>query len=243
MFQIDINSDVGEGIGNEAFLMPYLSSCNIACGAHAGDPETIEKVIRLAIEHRVKIGAHPSYPDRVNFGREVLPMDFEDLKRSLKEQIWVVSAFAKAQNTTLHHIKPHGALYNKAASDKVIANLIIEIIEEIDENLCLYVPYQSMIASLAEGRVQTMIEGFADRNYNEDYSLVNRSEPYALLTDPEAVWNHVHPMIVENNMIAVTGKRLPFQMDTLCVHGDTSSALAIVEQLRLQCAKHQISIV
>ncbi|MFT5752443.1 MAG: UPF0271 protein [Flavobacteriales bacterium] len=243
MFQIDINSDVGEGVGIEALLMPYLSSCNIACGGHAGDLETIEKVIALAMKHHVKIGAHPSYPDRANFGRKVLTIDASDLKLSLKEQILRVSAFAKAQQTSLHHVKPHGALYNKAAADAVTAKAIIETIEEIDDRLCLFVPYNSVIADLAKGRLRTMVEGFADRNYNEDYSLVSRSEKDALLTDPEKVWKHILPMITEHKLRTITGKEVSFQIDTLCVHGDTISAIEIVQHVHSQCVRHEISMV
>lgn len=250
MFQIDINSDVGEGVGNEAVLMPYLSSCNIACGGHAGDLETIDKVIALAMKHHVKIGAHPSYPDRANFGRKVLPMDASELKKSLKEQILRVSAFlptgqagAKEQQTSLHHVKPHGALYNKAAVDAVTANIIIETIEEIDDRLCLFVPYNSVIADLAKGRLRTMVEGFADRNYNEDYSLVSRSKKDALLTEPEKVWEHILPMITEHTLRTITGKEVSFQIETLCVHGDTTSAIEIVKYVHSQCVRHQISMV
>lgn len=243
MYQIDLNSDVGEGVGNEDIIMPYLSSCNIACGAHAGGTEIIQKVIQLAVRHHVKIGAHPSYPDRANFGRRVVPMDPIALKNSIRDQILVVSAFAKAQQTKLHHIKPHGALYNKAAADEKLAKLIIETVEEIDDTLCLFVPFNSVIASLAKDRLQIMVEGFADRNYNDDYSLVSRSDPKALLTNPEAVWQHIFPMITEDALTTVTGKIASFKIDTLCVHGDTESAIEIVKQLHLQCATHQISIV
>lgn len=250
MFKIDINSDVGEGVGNEASLMPYLSSCNIACGAHAGDTETIKKVVDLAIEYEVKIGAHPSYPDRANFGRTEMRMEAADLKKSIKDQILQVSALMpirqegiKAQLTKLHHIKPHGALYNKAAKDEAIANLIIETIEEFDDQLCLLVPYNSVIADLAKGRLAIMVEGFADRNYNEDYSLVSRSQIDAVLTDPLAVWKHIVPMITENKLSTIKGVIKPFYIDTLCVHGDTTAALEIIKHIHLQCEQHQISIV
>ena len=243
MIQIDINSDVGEGVGNEALLMRYLSSCNIACGGHAGDSETIEKVIGLAVKYHVKIGAHPSYPDRANFGRKVLEIDASELKRSLKDQILRVSAFAKLQQTNLHHIKPHGALYNKAAADAITAKLIIETIEEIDDSLSLYVPYNSVISALAKGRLQTVVEGFADRNYNDDYSLVSRSKKEALLTDPEAIWNHILPMITQGKLRTITGKELPFEVDTLCVHGDTAKAIEIVKHIYHECKRTEISIV
>ena len=250
MFQIDINSDVGEGIGNEAILMPFLSACNIACGAHAGDIETIKMVVDLAIKYKVKIGAHPSYPDRANFGRKEMKMTAANLKKSIKDQIKLVSdslaagqAGVKGQHTSLHHIKPHGALYNKAAKDETIANLIIDTIEEFDDQLCLFVPYNSVIAELAKGRLPLMVEGFADRNYNEDYSLVARSQIDALITHPDAVWKHIFSMITENKLHTLNGVIKPFQIDTLCVHGDTISAIEIIKHLHLKCQQHQISIV
>tara|TARA_R110002051_G_scaffold8316_1_gene35024 strand:+ start:13541 stop:14290 length:750 start_codon:yes stop_codon:yes gene_type:complete len=249
MFQIDLNSDVGEGIGNEAVLMPYLSSCNIACGAHAGDAKTIKKVIDLAIQHGVKIGAHPSYPDRANFGRKEMKMTAANLKKSIRDQITLVANSIPSGQTgmkgqaALHHIKPHGALYNKAAKDEVIATIIIETIEEFNDQLCLFVPYNSVIADLAKGRLPIMVEGFADRNYNEDYSLVARSQIDAVLKDPEAVWKHIFSMITENKLHTIKGVIKPFHIDTLCVHGDTATAIGIIKHLHLKCKQHQISIV
>tara|TARA_R110001632_G_scaffold28463_1_gene75869 strand:- start:799 stop:1551 length:753 start_codon:yes stop_codon:yes gene_type:complete len=250
MLKIDINSDVGEGIGNEASLMPYLSSCNIACGAHAGDVETIKKVVDLAIKYKVKIGAHPSYPDRANFGRREMKMTAANLKKSIRSQIKLVSdclltgqAGLKGQQSALHHIKPHGALYNKAAKDEAIANIIIETIEEFDDQLCLFVPYNSVIADLAKDRLATMVEGFADRNYNEDYSLVSRSQIDAVLTDPDAVWKHIFSMITKNKLHTIKGVIKPFQIDTLCVHGDTTTAIEIIKHLHQRCEQNQISIV
>jgi len=137
---IDINADVGEGIGNEAELMPYLSSCNIACGGHAGSPEIIKTVIQLAKKHDVKIGAHPSFPDPQNFGRKEMALPTNELVTSLKSQIKEVLTIAKSLNVYLHHVKPHGALYNLVAKNTAIAKLLVAVIKSFKEPLCLYVP-------------------------------------------------------------------------------------------------------
>lgn len=227
---IDINSDVGEGIGNETQLMPYLSSCNIACGGHAGNKETMEAVVRLAMEHNVKIGAHPSYPDRANFGRKEMDISHLALKESFKEQVDRVSAFAKAHNSPLHHIKPHGALYNKAARNEETARLIVQITLEIDDNLILYVPYKSVIEEIAQGKLRTKIEGFADRAYNADYSLVSRNMKGAVLEKASQVIAHCSQLI-DGKLTTTDGQLLPFKMDTLCVHGDNAHALDILKKL------------
>lgn len=231
MMQIDLNSDVGEGIGNEAQLMPYLSSCNIACGGHAGDQKTILEVLAFAKEANVKVGAHPSYPDRTNFGREVMPISLFALKKSLKSQINLLIDLANQRGQKVHHIKPHGALYNQAAKDKKIAQLIIDAVLEIDDQIKLYVPYNSVIASLASSKLQLEVEGFADRNYNNDYSLVSRKLPDALLISKNAVISHVLPMIKEQTLTTIDKKCIPFTIDTLCVHGDTENAFNILKAL------------
>ncbi len=242
MYTIDINSDVGEGIGNEAALLPFLSSCNIACGGHAGDDTTLQEVIRLASIHKVKIGAHPSYPDRSNFGRKTLNISKKELTQSVSDQIWKVKTFAERQHQKIHHIKPHGALYNQAAVNEEIAKLIIDVICDIDDTLLLYVPYKSVIENIAQSKIRTCTEGFADRNYKDDYTLVQRSEPKALIKDPDKVIQHVLPMVKEQMVHTVTGKKIPFTIDTLCVHGDTSTAFEILDTLHTEFKKHQIKV-
>ena len=242
MYHIDINSDVGEGVGNEAQLLPLLSSCNIACGAHAGDADTIQYTIQLAIKNNVKIGAHPGYPDKENFGRLVLDMTTTDLRNSLKEQIQTVKNFAERQHQKLHHVKVHGALYNLAAVDVTIAKLVIDIVQEIDDQLVLYVPYQSVIQRAAEGVLQTKVEGFADRRYHNDYTLVSRSKPDAVIHNAKEVLAHIIPMIKDQQLITSTNEKLPFQIDTLCVHGDTPSAFQILTEIHQGLKSHQIQI-
>ena len=148
-FTIDINADVGEGIGNEIELMPYLSSCNIACGGHAGDYNSMQLIVKLAKQHQVKIGAHPSFPDVNNFGRKIIDMPSEDLFRSIKAQIENLLKVLKEYDLPLHHIKPHGALYNLVAKDEKTAKIILEVIKSIALPIALYAPYKSVIAELA----------------------------------------------------------------------------------------------
>lgn len=243
MNTIDLNSDVGEGVGNEQELLPLLTSCNIACGGHAGDVVTMQSVVSLSIQHNVKIGAHPGYEDKINFGRMPLALSRKQLKHSITTQIRALKTIAKAQGASLHHVKPHGALYNKAAVDKETALVIIEAIKELDDSLILYAPYKSVILELAHGVLPVWVEGFADRNYNTDYTLVNRSQENALITDPVHVLKHIETMIVRKELCSVSGDQIPIQLDTLCVHGDTSQALDILQYLRKDAGHHQIRFI
>lgn len=242
MIRIDINCDVGEGVDNEAQLMPFISSCNIACGGHAGDAETIAKVMEYAIQNKVKIGAHPSYPDRKNFGRKEMEMQGSTLSRKLTQQITLVKTIAEAKGKKLQHVKPHGALYNKAAVDEATAQIIINAIAMVDDSLVLYAPYNSVLQELARGVLSIKIEGFADRNYNSDYTLVSRSQEQALITRPEAVMKHIYAMVAQGKLHSITGDILPIKIDTLCVHGDTPFALEIVKHIYEQAASYQISV-
>lgn len=243
MISIDINSDVGEGIGNEALLMPLISSCNIACGGHAGDEKTMREVLAFAKACNVKIGAHPSYPDKENFGRSIMKISDNALKKSLVEQISKLKLLAEENGQHLHHVKPHGALYNQAAIDSRVATLIIEAIRSVDENLAIYVPYNSVIAILAKPHLTTIVEGFADRSYHQDYTLVSRTHAEGVLNNAQAVIAHVLPMIMKDNLISLEGHILPFKVDTICVHGDTENAIDIVRALCSQLHSEGIQIV
>lgn len=240
---IDINADVGEGINNESSIMPYLSSCNIACGGHAGDISTMTEVVRIAKNHKVKIGAHPSFPDKANFGRQVKDISAADLYSSLKQQIRDLQTVLYNENTQLHHVKPHGALYNLAAKDEKTANVLIEVIKSISLPIKLYAPYKSVLANRAiEENIRVTFEGFADRNYNSDLTLVARNNDAAILTDKHQILAHLLEMIKHENVITLDGENVPIKASTFCVHGDTKNAFEILKFLNEKLPKHNIKI-
>lgn len=230
---IDINADIGEGIGNEADLMPLLSSCNVACGGHAGNLETMNWCVELAKQHRVKIGAHPSFPDKENFGRQVIDMSCSALYQTVKNQVKALMSVVREQHAALHHVKPHGALYNLAATDKKTAEVIVEVMKSIHLPLKLYVPYGSVISELAiKENIPITYEVFADRNYNEDLSLVSRVKENALIKDVDVMTSHIQNMILHKKVKAINGVEVPLKAETICVHGDNPEALKLVEKLR-----------
>lgn len=240
---VDINADVGEGLGNEALMMPYLSSCNIACGGHAGDAKTMTEVVRLAKKHKVKIGAHPSFPDPLNFGRAVMDISAADLYSSLKSQIRILQQILHNENAQLHHIKPHGALYNLVAKDEKTARIIIEVVKSIAMPIQLYMPYNSVISKLAEQeKISVTFEAFADRNYEENLSLVSRKKANAILRENSKILNHVLGMIHREKVTAINGVEVPIKASTFCVHGDTKNAVEILEFLSKELPKYNVKI-
>ncbi|GAB4162220.1 MAG: 5-oxoprolinase subunit PxpA [Winogradskyella sp.] len=240
---IDINADVGEGLDNEAELMPYLSSCNIACGGHAGDKETMTSVVRLAKAYKVKIGAHPSFPDKANFGRELIDMPAAALYSSLKSQIRSLQQVLYSENVQLHHVKPHGALYNLVAKDEKTAKVIVEVIKSVAMPIKLYVPYNSVIAHLAEKeKIEITFEAFADRNYNKDLSLVSRKKEGAIIHENSKVLSHILSMIQQEKVSTIDGVEVPIKASTFCVHGDTKNALEILSFLTKELPKYNIKI-
>ncbi len=240
---IDINCDVGEGIGNESDLLPLISSCNIACGGHAGDIATMTKVVAIAEEYRVKVGAHPSYPDRENFGRLSMKMSSDDLITSIQQQLERLTSVLHKNDIKLHHIKPHGALYNDIAKNGVLAKTFLDAIRQYKEKVFLYVPYGSKIASLAvQQNFAIKYEAFGDRNYNVDLSLVSRKVPNAVIEDPEKVLQHLLLIINKHQVKAQNSSMVALKADTFCIHGDTKSALQILMYLSVELPKYNIEI-
>ena len=243
IFHIDINADVGEGIDNEANLMPLLSSCNIACGGHAGDLVSMTTIVKLAKRYNVKIGAHPSFPDQLNFGREIMELSSSDLYASLKHQINALQTVLYQENVDLHHVKPHGALYNLAAKDEKTARVIIEVIKSISSPIKLYAPFNSVIAKMAKKeQIEVVFEAFADRNYNADLSLVSRKNKDAILHEKETVLRHVLNMVKYQKVMSVSGVEVPIKASTFCVHGDTANAIEILKHLSGNLKKNNIQI-
>jgi 5-oxoprolinase (ATP-hydrolysing) subunit A len=230
--RIDLNADVGESfgpwpMGADDELIPLVSSVNIACGAHAGDPATILRTVELAARHGVAIGAHPGYPDLVGFGRRDLTMTAADLRASLVTQVGAVQAAARMAGTTVRHVKPHGALYNRAAVDLAIATTIAEAIRDLDPSLVLVGLAGSL--SIAAGRAAGLAvsaEGFADRRYEADGSLRSRQRPDALL-DPSDAAAQAVAIVRDRSVTAGDGSQLTVEVDTICIHGDSPDALGV----------------
>lgn len=240
---IDINADVGEGFHIESELMPFISSCNVACGGHAGDMETMRQVVRLAKEYQVKIGAHPSFPDKENFGRKPIEMTFTALYTSMMDQINALIFVLKEEHARLHHIKPHGALYHLAAVDVNIAKVIIEVVKSFILPIKLYVPYNSVIESLAiENDIPVVYEAFADRNYDEDGQLVSRSKNNALIDNSNQMFEHVFRMIASKKVKTISGAERDILADTFCIHGDHPNAVILIKDLKTRLAESGIQI-
>ncbi len=225
MSMIDFNADVGEGIKNESLLMPYLTSCNIACGGHAGDEDEMRTVIALAKEYKVNIGAHPSYPDKANFGRLELNIPTDELADSIYKQILLLHQLVSKEGLSLTHIKPHGALYHKVAKDIKTARILIEIVKQIDPHVGLVGLPNSVIHQASEkANIRFIKEGFADRRYHDDGSLVNRNDVGAVLHDTNQVIEQVWTISHKNKVKTTTNQYIDIAIDTICFHSDTENA-------------------
>lgn len=236
---MDINSDLGEGIGSDEAIMPFISSANIACGFHAGSPLLMEQTVRLAKQHGVSIGAHPGYPDMQEFGRREMHLPPESVETLVLYQVAALAGIARANGAELAHVKPHGALYNQAARDKVLADAIARAVRRFSQELVLFgLAGSELITAGMEAGLHVAAEGFPDRAYEEDGSLRSRKLPGALIADPrEAAINGLR--------LAAQGIRKGkdvLRVDTLCVHGDSPSAVEIARRLRksLQENRYQV---
>lgn len=243
VLKIDINCDVGEGIDNEASILPLISSCNIACGGHAGNIETMTKIVFLAKKHKVKVGAHPSYPDKKNFGRVSMQMEEHDLIECIQKQIYDFVCILKKENVNLHHIKAHGALYNDIAKNYHLAKTFLLAIKEFKQNTHLYVPYGSIIAREALlQNFKVKYEAFADRSYNTDLSLVSRKLPNAIIEDPKKVIAQILLIAKKHKTKTISRTFENIFADTFCIHGDTTTALQILTYLTLNLPNNNIKI-
>lgn len=240
--RVHINCDMGEGIANEQALMPYITACNIACGGHIGDLQSMSDTVNLAIAHDVEIGAHPSYPDKENFGRKKLDISSADLHQNLLSQTQALKAITEGLGGTLNHFKPHGALYNEACRDLELAKVIIELIKSLGSDLVLFAPDQSVLASIAaDNNITVMCEAFADRNYNDDLSLVSRDKANALIIDSELVFQH-SLRLLNQNIKTVNNEILPLKVDTLCFHSDSQNAEILLSSFHEKCLQRGIKI-
>ena len=217
---------MGEGTGNEALLMPFVHSANIACGYHAGNNETMKQVIQLCLQYNVHIGAHPSYPDRENFGRTTMQISGEEVYQLVTAQLQKINTVAKINGSKLYHVKPHGALYNTAAKNVETAKAIARAVKDFDASLIYFGLSGSVMTDEASKLgLKVFNEVFADRTYQKDGSLTPRDQPNALLIDNVAVQSQVKKIIQDNKVIAVSGEEINLKADTICIHGDGEHAV------------------
>jgi UPF0271 protein len=229
---IDLNCDMGEGIGNDAAIMPYLSSANIACGYHAGDDVTMRTTVQLAVKQGVMIGAHPGYADKVNFGRHAQQLDHSEIYDLIVNQIRLLDHIAREEGATLNHVKPHGALYNAAAVSQDISNSIVSAIYDFDPNLSLYGLANSAMIQAAQARgLKFKQEVFADRTYQPNGTLTPRSQPNALIEDEQQSIAQVMQMVQTQSVTVVDGTCIPILADTICIHGDGAHAVVFAKTL------------
>jgi UPF0271 protein len=246
--KIDINCDMGESygrfrVGSDEAIMPYISSCNIACGMHGGDPATIIKTIETAIAHNKKIGAHPSYPDLMGFGRRSMGISRSDLYAAVAFQIASLYTLVEKAGGKLHHVKVHGALYNDAAINPALAGPILDAIKYIDSGLVIFTLPDSILSKTAKERgMKVMHEAFADRRYNDDLSLQSRTIQGAVISDPVIAVKQVMGMVKRKEVITVSGEVKKIQAATICVHGDTKGAVDIAKSIHNSLTQERITI-
>ncbi len=240
---IDINCDMGEGMDNDAALMPYISSANIACGYHAGNVDTIKKTIELALVHDVAIGAHPSYNDRENFGRLSQAISLIELAELIGEQLYIFEKITDQMGCKIHHVKLHGALYNDCAKDAMSSKIVAQTIQAIDPSIQLYglSGSYSMQEAKAIG-LQCIQEAFADRTYQANGQLTPRHMDRAIIEAPTEATQQVLSMIFDQNITALDGTTIEVKADTICIHGDHTAALAIGAHLFNTLQQYQIEI-
>jgi UPF0271 protein len=250
--RIDLNSDLGESfgvykLGLDEEVIPHLTSANIACGFHGGDPAVMRKTVSLARQHGVEVGAHPGFPDLLGFGRRNMDATLEEIQDYVIYQMGALQAFAQAQGTRLQHVKPHGSLYNMAVANAKIWEAIAEAVARVDKEIILVVLARpDRDPFLALGRrfgIRVAFEAFADRAYNKDGSLVSRRERGAVIEDHELVAQRALKMALEGKVVAIDGTEIRLEADTLCVHGDNPSAVQMVKRIRERLEASGVEVV
>lgn len=249
MKKIDLNCDLGESFGNYKIglddeVIRHISSANVACGFHASDPLVMQKTVALAKENGVCIGAHPGFPDLVGFGRRNMSVSPAEAKALVQYQIGALDAFCKAAGVKLCHVKPHGALYNMAGKDEILALAVCEGIFEYDSNLILLgLSGSKMIEAGKKIGLRTANEVFADRAYEDDGSLVARSKPGALITDENLAVSRVVEMVKNGRVTSITGNEIEIKADSICLHGDGVKAVEFAKRIKEELLKNDVEIV
>jgi len=241
--QIDLNADLGEGAGSDEELLQLVSSANIACGWHAGDASTMRQCVRWAIDNRVAIGAHPSFPDRANFGRSTMHLPPEEIVAGVLYQIGALAAIVKAEGGTLAHVKPHGALYNQAVKEPELAAAIVDAVRRFDPGLRFFgLAGSGMISAAERVGLKPVEEVFADRGYMPDGSLVPRSQPGALIEDEEQSLAQTLSLVRDHQVRAIDGSLVAVNAQTVCLHGDGAHALAFARRIRATLEREGIAV-
>jgi UPF0271 protein len=249
MYKVDLNSDIGESfgaykLGLDEEVIKHVSSVNIACGWHAGDPLVMEKTVEFAVNQKVSIGAHPGFPDLMGFGRREMKVTPAEAKAYVKYQIGALWAFSESKGVNLQHVKPHGALYNMAAKDEELAKAIAEAIYEVDKDLILVGLANSELTKAGENvGLRVANEVFADRAYNPDGTLVSRKKEGAVIHDKDIAIARVIRMVKEGKVEAINGEDVEIRADSICVHGDNPQAVAFVETIRRTLEKEDIQVI
>jgi len=246
--EININCDLGESsklhsTENDPLLLKIVNSANIACGYHAGDKPTMEKTIKISKKNKVSIGAHPSFNDPENFGRKRLNLPSSEITKLIIDQINILSNVAVKAGVKVTHVKPHGALNNMACENYDLAKVISESITQVDKELIFLVPTGSQMEKAGKKLgMKIAAEIFADRNYEDDGNLVSRSKENAMITDPEIAKKHVIKMVESQALNCYSGKQIPCEIDSICVHGDGKSAVNTAKQVREGLIKSGVTL-
>ena len=234
---------MGEGLDKDVLLMPFISTTSIACGFHAGDEDVMKKTVELALLHSVAIGAHPGFADKENFGRRELNLEKEKVEELIFVQLNALKKVTVAFNTTLHHVKPHGALYNMAARDPRLAGIIAKTVKAFDSKLALYGLSGSCSISAAEEEgLKTASEVFADRTYQDDGSLTPRSQPHAMIENDKQSLEQVLQMVAQKTVTSLNGHTVNIVAQTICIHGDGKHAVAFTQSISQMLKQQGIEI-
>ncbi len=242
-YTIDLNCDMGESygrytIGNDRAVFPYITSCNIACGFHGGDPMHIEQTIQLALEHGVQIGAHPAYPDLMGFGRRKMHIPLNELSSIIKYQVAALKGLTESLGGRLAYVKPHGALYNSLSKNVEEATCVVKAILAIDDGLAVMGLAGSLVQGIVEEQGARFIaEAFADRRYEANGHLMSRQKAGAVLHEPAAIAEQVLDIVMQNRVEGPEGQSIPLTADSICIHGDNPNVVAILETLHQSLQK------
>jgi len=243
MLSIDINCDLGEGMPNDASIMPFISSANIACGFHAGDETTIRNTIRLAVKNHLAVGAHPGFADKENFGRVEILLPTHEYYALVMEQLVLFKEIAEQEGVAVHHVKPHGALYNLAVKNEMVATEIAKAVHDFDPSLIYYALSNSAMLRIAEHMgLKTASEVFADRTYQDDGTLTPRTQRNAMLTDSEMAAKQVLMMAKDKKVTTLNGKSFPVKADTICIHGDLPQAYSFAKAICKSLKENKIDV-